>query len=55
MFSIIPLPVKLAIIAAIILGALGFGYMKGKEGAKIAIANYEAEAQKQINELKVVF
>jgi hypothetical protein len=52
MFSIIPLPVKLAIIAAIILGALGFGYIKGKEGAKIAIANYEAAALKQINELK---
>ena len=52
MFSLIPLPVKLSIIAAIILGALGFGYMKGKESAKIAIANYEAAAQKQITELK---
>ena len=52
MFSIIPFPVKLAIIAAIILGAAGFGYMKGKEGSKVALANYEAQAQKQINELK---
>ena len=52
MFSIIPFPVKMAIIAAIILGAAGFGYMKGKEGAKVAIANYETQAQKQINELK---
>jgi len=52
MFSLIPLPAKLAAIVIIILSALGFGYMKGKEGAKIAIANYEAAAQKQINELK---
>jgi hypothetical protein len=52
MFSFIPLPAKLAAIVMIMLGALGFGYMKGKEGAKIAIANYEAAAQKQINELK---
>ena len=52
MFSLIPLPAKLAATVMIMLGALGFGYMKGKEGAKIAIANYEAAAQKQINELK---
>jgi len=52
MFSIIPFPIKMAIIAALVLGAAGFGYIKGKEGAKIAIANYEAAAQKQINDLK---
>jgi hypothetical protein len=52
MFSLIPFPAKLALIVGIILGAIGFGYMKGKEGAKIAIANYEAQAQKQISELK---
>lgn len=52
MLSIIPFPAKMAILAAIIVGAAGFGYMKGKEGAKIAIAKYEAEAQKQINELE---
>jgi len=52
MFSMIPFPVKISIIIAIILGAVGFGYMKGKEGAKIAIANYQAESEKQIADLE---
>ena len=56
MFDITSLPVKIVaittIIIAVILSAVGFGYMKGKEGAKAAIADYELQASKQIAELK---
>lgn len=38
--------------SALVFGALIFGYMKGKEGSKVAIANYAAQAEKKISELK---
>ena len=44
MLSLIPLPIKLAIAGALvslILVAALFGYMKGREGSKIELANIE--------------
>lgn len=54
MFSIdlIPLPVKIVVISTLVLFAAFFGYMKGKEGSKVALANYKATAEKQISDLK---
>lgn len=52
MFSIIPLPVKIMAIIFIVLGAAGWGYMKGSAHAEIELANYQAKAEKQISELK---
>lgn len=55
MLSLIPLPIKLAIAGALvslILVAALFGYMKGREGSKIELANYRAAAEKQISDLK---
>lgn len=52
MFSVIPFPVKLFAIIFIILGAAGFGYMKGSSHAEVELANYRAKAEKQISDLK---
>ena len=52
MFSMIPFPVKLFAIIFIILGAAGFGYMKGSAHAEVELANYRAKAEKQISDLK---
>lgn len=52
MFSLIPLPVKIGVAAIALAGAAGFGYMKGSEKSAIALAKYEAKAEKQISELK---
>ena len=48
----IPLPIKLMAILFIVLGAAGWGYMKGSAHAEIELANYQAKAEKQISELK---
>jgi hypothetical protein len=52
MFSMIPFPIKLMVMIMIISGAAGFGYMKGSEAGKIAIANLKADSEKQIRELE---
>ena len=52
MFGMIPFPVKLIAIVFIVLGAAGYGYMKGSAHAEIELANYRADAEKQISELK---
>lgn len=52
MFGMIPLPVKLLAILFLVLGAAGWGYMKGSAYAEIELANYQAKAQKQITELE---
>ena len=52
MFGMIPLPVKLMAIIFIVLGAAGWGYMKGSAHAEIELANYQAKAEKQISDLK---
>jgi hypothetical protein len=52
MFGMIPLPVKLMAIIFIVLGAAGWGYMKGSAHAEVELANYQARAQQQISELQ---
>ena len=52
MFSMIPFPVKIMAIIFIVLGAAGWGYMKGSAQAEIALADYQAGAEKQISDLK---
>lgn len=52
MFGLIPLPVKIFGLIFIILGAAGWGYMKGSAQAEIALAEYQASAEKQISDLK---
>ncbi len=52
MFSMIPFPVKIMAIIFIVLGAAGWGYMKGSAHAEVELANYQAKAEKQISELK---
>lgn len=48
----IPFPVKIMAIIFIVLGAAGWGYMKGSAHAEIELANYQAKAEKQISDLK---
>jgi hypothetical protein len=48
----IPFPVKIMAIIFIVLGAAGWGYMKGSAHAEVELANYQAKAEKQISELK---
>lgn len=48
----IPLPIKFLGILFIILGAAGYGYMKGSAHAEVELANYRASAEKQISDLK---
>ena len=52
MFGMIPFPVKILAIVFIVLGAAGWGYMKGSAHAEIELANYQAKAEKQISDLK---
>lgn len=52
MFGMIPFPVKILAIIFIVLGAAGWGYMKGSAQAEIELANYQAKAEKQISDLK---
>ena len=52
MFGMIPFPVKILAILFIVLGAAGWGYMKGSAHAEIELANYQAKAEKQISDLK---
>jgi hypothetical protein len=54
MFGMIPLPAKVIAIVFIIAGAAGYGYMKGSAHAEVELANYRADAEKQISELKDV-
>lgn len=48
----IPFPVKALAIIFLILGAAGWGYMKGTAQSEIELANYQAKAEKQISQLK---
>jgi hypothetical protein len=48
----IPFPVKIMAIIFIVLGAAGWGYMKGSAHAEVELANYQAKAEKQISILK---
>jgi hypothetical protein len=50
--GIIPLPIKIMAIIFIVLGAAGWGYMKGSAHAEIELANFRAESEKQISDLK---
>jgi hypothetical protein len=50
--GMIPLPIKLMAILFLVLGAAGWGYMKGSAHAEIELANYQAKAEKQISSLK---
>lgn len=52
MFGMIPLPVKILAIVFLIVGAAGYGYMKGSSHAEVELANYRASAEKQISDLK---
>lgn len=52
MFSMIPFPVKLLATVFIILGAAGYGYMKGSAHAEVELADYRTKAEKQISDLK---
>lgn len=52
MFSLIPAPIKIMAIIFIVLGAAGWGYMKGSAHSEVELANYRAKAEKQISELK---
>jgi hypothetical protein len=52
MFGMIPFPVKIMALIFIVLGAAGWGYMKGSAHAEIELANYQAKAETQISELK---
>lgn len=52
MFGMIPFPVKILAILFLVLGAAGWGYMKGSAHAEIELANYHAKAEKQISELE---
>jgi hypothetical protein len=52
MFGMIPFPVKMFAIIFLIAGAAGWGYMKGSSHAEVELANYRADAEKQISDLK---
>ena len=52
MFSMIPFPVKILVIIFTVLGAAGWGYMKGSTRADVELANYQAAAEKKISDLK---
>lgn len=51
MFSLIPMPVKILAVVFIILGAFGYGYMKGSSHAETELANFRASAEKKISDL----
>jgi hypothetical protein len=48
----IPLPIKIIAAICIVLGAAGWGYIKGESQAKVTLAKYQAEAEKEISALK---
>lgn len=52
MFGMIPFPVKLMAIAFILLGAFGYGYMKGSAYAEAELQRFAAEKSKQVAELE---
>lgn len=52
MFGIIPLPVKLAFGAMIVVGAFGFGYMKGNSHAEAELQAFAAKSAQQVAELE---
>ena len=52
MFGMIPFPVKALAFIFLVLGAAGWGYMKGSAHAEVELANYQAKAEKQISDLK---
>ena len=52
MFSIIPLPYKIAAIVFIIISAFGFGYVKGNARAEAEIATFAAEQNAKVAELE---
>lgn len=52
MFGMIPFPVKIMAIVFLLAGAVGFGYMKGIAAGDRAMLEYQANAEKQISELK---
>lgn len=52
MFGMIPLPIRLAAIAFIILGAFGYGYMRGNAHSEAELAKFSAKKNEQIAELE---
>lgn len=52
MFNLIPLPYRIAIIAATIAGAGTFGYIKGNASGKLELERYTAKSQLKIAELE---
>lgn len=52
MFSVIPLPYKIAAIVFIIISAFGFGYVKGNARAEAEIATFAAEQNAKVAELE---
>ena len=52
MFSVIPLPYKIAAIVFIIISAFGFGYVKGNARAEAEIAAFAAEQNAKVAELE---
>lgn len=52
MFGMIPFPVKIMAIVFLLLGAVGFGYMKGVAAGDRAMLEYKANAEQQIAELE---
>ena len=52
MFSMIPFPVKITAIIFILLGAFGFGYVKGSAGAEAELQKYAAKEAKVVADLE---
>lgn len=52
MFDTISLPIKALVIVGLIGGAGVYGYLKGSQRSELVLADYRAEAEKQISELK---
>ena len=52
MFSVIPLPYKIAAAVFLLITAFGIGYMKGSSRADVIIAEAGAKASEQIAELE---
>lgn len=50
--DLIPTPVKLIFISLLIAGAAYWGYTKGSVESELKLANYRADAEKQISDLK---
>lgn len=52
MFSVIPLPYKIAAAVFLLIAVFGIGYMKGSDRADVIIAEAAAKANEQIAELE---